>query len=328
MLSNSKHHDSHNQFKQGLTRENANEILAFLHYLNGYIKSLKIEGIDTLRSTRNTAFLGFLVNIETIKYLYEHYVATGKIDVILFFYLGQDNLECLFARLRSMLGDNDNPTTEQLKGILRQMIALQELSAPEKANCRDHLNILSVSSAWRPAIPNISNELPVIDKSYLISDVELDNGDLYTIKVRAGAIEKKIRYSQSVCSNEEYRNIFITNEDKIEGTFFEHLKYQRPTNSTVQICALVYKFFEIQKEIYDFNYNDFHRKILNSIKVDDLFSYIDFSHEPRHKYMLILMIIDEYVRLYATHIARKLTLQTHSTIMGNYNKKLKQNLGQ
>lgn len=132
---NAKHCDSHNKFKQGLTKENANEILAFLHYLADYIKSLKLGGIDILKTARNTAFLGFLVNIHTLSFLYDQYIATGNIDVILFFYLGQDNLECLFSRLRSMLGFNDNPTAEQLSGILRKIIAFQELTAPESANC-------------------------------------------------------------------------------------------------------------------------------------------------------------------------------------------------
>lgn len=118
----------------------------FLNYFANYIKSLKIEGIDVLKTARNTAFLGFLVNIHTLSFLHEQYIETGNIDVILFFYLGQDNLKCLFSRLRSMLGSNDNPTAEQLLGILRQIIAFQELTAPETANCQDHLNILNISS--------------------------------------------------------------------------------------------------------------------------------------------------------------------------------------
>lgn len=105
------------------------------------MKSLKLKGIDIIKSARNTAFLGFLFNIKTIKYLYHSYVATDKIDRILFFYLGQDSLECLFSRLRSMLGSNDNPTAQQLSGILRQAIAMQEITALEGANCQDHLNI-------------------------------------------------------------------------------------------------------------------------------------------------------------------------------------------
>lgn len=325
---NSKHSDSYNKFKQGLTKENASEILVFLDYLTVYIKSLKIDGVDVLKSARKTGFLGFLVNIYTIKYLYEHYVATGKIDVILFFYLGQDNLECLFSRLRSMLGFNDNPTAEQLTGILRKIISFHELTAPADANCQDNLNILSVSSTWQPKIPNILTEIPIVHENHLIAEVVLNNEDLFTIKFRAGTIEKRIRYSKIVCKNEECKKIFVNNEDKIDGTFFENLKVQRPTKSTVQICELVYKFFAIQQEISDFDYKDFHGKVLNAIQFDNLFSNIDFSHDPCHKSWLILLIIDEYVRIHATHIARKMTINTQSTIMGNHAKKLKQNLGQ
>lgn len=96
----------------------------------------------------------------------------------------------------------------------------------------------------------------------------------------------------------------------------------------MKICELVYKCFAIQDEIYDFDYGKFHKKVLNAIQFDELFSNIDFTHDPRHKSVLILMIIDEYVRLHAAHIAHKLTINAHSTIMGNHSKKLKQNLGQ
>lgn len=325
---NAKHFDSYNKFKNGLTRENASEIFVFLKYLATYIKSLKIGGIDVLKTARNTAFLGFLVNIHTLSFLHEQYIETGNIDVILFFYLGQDNLECLFSRLRSMLGSNDNPTAEQLYGVLRQAITFQLLTAPETANCQDNLNILNISSRCQPTVPNPSTQLTNIDERNLFAEVELNNAELYTIKIRAGAIEKKIRFSIQICTHEACQNIFNNNEDKIEGIFFETLRVQRPTKSTVQICELVYKFFKIENKICDFDYNVFYGKVINSIQFENLFRNIDFSHEQKHKSMLILIIIDEYVRIHATYLARKMTLDTHSVVLGNHSKKLKQNLGQ
>lgn len=152
----------------------------------------------------------------------------------------------------------------------------------------------------------------------MIAEVELNNADSYTIKIRAGAIEKKIRYSNLICTHEACQNIFSNNEDKIEGIFFETLKVQRPTKSTVQICELVYKFFTtIENRICGFDYKAFYGKVINSIPFENLFRNIDFSHERKHKSMLILIIIDEYVRLHATYIARKMTLDTHSVVLGN-----------
>lgn len=55
-------------------------------------------------------------------------------------------LERLFSRVRSMLAANNNPTAEQLFGVLRQLITLNEIKASEKANCLDNLNILTVPS--------------------------------------------------------------------------------------------------------------------------------------------------------------------------------------
>lgn len=80
---------------------------------------------------------------------------------------------------------------------------------------------MNVSSTWHPTNQNLLTELPIINERHLITNVELNNADLYTIKVRAGAIEKRIRYSKIICTHEECKNIFINNNDKIEGEFFE-----------------------------------------------------------------------------------------------------------
>lgn len=167
------------------------------------------------------------------------------------------------------------------------------------------------------------NELPpnpmteFINMRDLINGVQLSQADLYTIKFRAGAVEKKIRYGQAICTHEACKSIFINSEDKIDGIFSESLKIQRPTKSTYQICELVYKFFKMEKSIFDFDYKVFYKKVINAIDFGNLFTSIDFTHERKHKSILILMIIDEYVRIHATYLAHKMTVNIHSIIMGN-----------
>lgn len=143
---NSKHEDSINLFKIGLNEKTAKNIFEFLEYFSDYIKSIELDGTNVIETARRTGFLGFLINIATLRFYYEEYVLTKKIPNILFFYLSQDMLERLFSRVRSMLAANNNPTAEQLFGVLRQLITLNEIKASEKANCLDNLNILTVPS--------------------------------------------------------------------------------------------------------------------------------------------------------------------------------------
>lgn len=325
---NSKHSDSKNIFKRGLNEQNAQKIFEFLKYFVTYLKSLILDGKKILETARNTGFLGFLINTSTLYYLYTEFVLTKKIKNIHFFYLGQDMLESLFSRIRSMLGSNTNPTVQQLNGILRQMIVLHEIVGPENANCQDYLNILTVSSGLASNEKFVQTDRNYDERADVFSDIKLNYKELYTIKLRAGTIEKKIRRGLPRCDNDACKNIFKDNIDKIDGTFFENSLTQRPTKSTVAICEIIFKFFLIHKDIYKFNYNEFYRQILNEIPFDDLFTQIDFSHDIQHKSQYVLLIIDEYIRLHATHLDRTTTLDIHTKFYGKTSQKLKHFAGQ
>lgn len=326
---NSKHSDSNNLFKRGLTEENAEKIFEFLRYLTIYIKSLQLGGKNILETNRNTGFLGFLINISALYSFYEEFVISKKIENIRFYYYGQDMLESFFSRVRSMLGANTNPTVEQLSGILRQLIVLKEIEAPEKSNCQDNLNILNVSSVFEKNEKSVSRQIQItVEKFEQFSNLKLNFKDLYTIKLRAGTIEKKIRRAIPRCTNIECRNIFSNNFDKIEGTFFESGLAQRPTKSTLTICEIVYKCFLIYSDIFEFNYNEFFRHILETIPFDNLYTHIDFSHDMEHKSQYILLITDEYIRMHATYIAKIKSIEIHTKFYGKSAQKQKHFLGQ
>lgn len=329
---NSKHIDSNNLFKRGLNEENAEKIFEFLNYFEIYIKSIKLGGRNILQTDRKTGFLGFLVNINTLKCIYEAFVLTKRIENIQFYFLGQDSLESLFSRIRSMFGNNTNPTAQQLMGALRQVLVLDEIKGPETANCEDQLDILTISSdptQNQNNSSNISVNIQNFDEDVAsIHNIELNFKDLYTIKLRAGTIERKIRLAIPRCKHEQCVNIFKNNCDKIQGIFHENGIAQRPTNSTVKICEIIYKFFIIRGDIYTFNYSQFYRHILDNIPFKDLYTHVNFSHNIKHKSEFILLIIDEYVRIHATYAARIATIGIHSKIIGKTSQKLKHFTGQ
>lgn len=310
---NSKHVDSNNLFKRGLNQNNATEIFEFLNYFCDYIKSITYKGINILNSQRHTGFLGFLINTVTLRYLYDDFVLTNEIENILFFFFGQDLLESLFGRVRSMLGHNTNPTAEQLSGVTRQLVNFNEIKASTLANCEDRLNILTVgSSATKKNLncpennPN-SASIETVDEIEVLPSIQLNFKDSYTIKLRAGTIEKKIKYALPRCTHPQCANIFRISSDKIDGIFYENGIAQRPTHSTVKICEVIYKWFSIHNDIFNFDYNQIYKKILNSIPFEELYTHIDFSHNLEHKSQFILLIIDEYIRIHSTHKARVTT---------------------
>lgn len=328
---NAKHSDSSNLFKKGLNSIDAPKIFEFLNYFTDYIKSITLQGVNILNSERKTGFLGFLINAETLRYFYNEFIINTKIDRILFYYFGQDLLESLFGRIRSMLGSNTNPTAEQLSGIVRQLVNFNEIKASEDANCRDELNILTIPSSVQKSASSFEQNLTYRHdetECETINSVHLNFKQLHTIKLRAGTIEKKIRFAIPRCTHEQCVDIFKTSHEKIDGIFFESLNVQRPTNSTVKICEIIYKTSIIHYDIFNFDYVQFHQKVLNAIPFENLFTHIDFTHDMNHKSQFILLIIDEYIRIHFTYIARLITLQIHQKIIGKSAQKLKHTLGQ
>lgn len=84
----------------------------------------------------------------------------------------------------------------------------------------------------------------------------------------------------------------------------------------------------IFSDIYNFNYNSFHRQVLEHIPFEELFTNVDFSHNEDHKKQFILLIVDEYIRMHATYLARISTIHLHSKFFGKTAQKIKHNLGQ
>lgn len=88
-----------------------------------YICDLKTtEGKSVLSSTRYAAFLGWLVNIQTISALYKNIVKNGDLNFILTFKLSQDPLENFFSSIRMSCGSNNNPTSLQFKAAFQSLL--------------------------------------------------------------------------------------------------------------------------------------------------------------------------------------------------------------
>lgn len=144
-------------FKTMLCAENADRILPFLTQSSDYIRSLKLSGLNILRSSKKTGFLGFLINIICLREIYEKYIRTGELCFIPTFSLSQDQLESFFGRIRSKCGFNRNPTVEQFKSAFRKITVNSEIRSSSQANCLDNLNIFTVASSSKKCSDGDSN---------------------------------------------------------------------------------------------------------------------------------------------------------------------------
>ena len=88
-----------------------------------YINNLKTEnGKSVLQSSRYAAFLGWLVNIKSLKKIYIYIVEGGHMDFLLTFKLSQDPLEIFFSSIRMSCGFANNPTSAQFKTAFQNLL--------------------------------------------------------------------------------------------------------------------------------------------------------------------------------------------------------------
>lgn len=336
---NSKRIRSDNPFKSAINQNNAAQIFDFFDEMDIYIRRLKFKRKLCVNSKRRTGFIGFLVNMMTIRQLYNILVPTGVLESLPTFYLSQDPLESFYSRVRSQHGANDNPTIQQFKSAIRKLLFYNEISSTEFSNCEDNLNILTVSSAKPSRLtnhqPQFENDIFqfegethtqedddefLANEALRIEEQMPHSREETTIAFFAGCVEKNIQSKRTGCIH--CRSAFDEN-GKIEGAFIENSRTQRPCISTYLICKEAHNYVNESKGKVDFDYKAIVNSTLNAIRNFDLFRQTNFVHQDGsyHKLGFITEIIDEYIRIYATYIERNITLEQQKIMLRNRNKR-------
>lgn len=311
-------HNGNNLFKVPLCPATAEHIFPFLNQSIDYIKSLKLNGSNILKSGVKTGFMGFIMDIIAVKSIYLEYVETGKLAELATFHQSQDPLESFFGRVRSKCGFNTSPTVEQFKGAYRKILINNEIEASIHANCKDNLNIYFVSSTQN-AIRNHNfiddqNCEPQMDVEQIIHFTPNDNlFDAYeeaTICNIASNIEQIIRnkanFQCDLCLN------VLNENDKVLIDIME--KHYRPCISTVHLCKVAKKYFNSFRVNIRFNYADLIETIQKEIVHGCTFEKSDFSTHEDHKQYFIDFIIQEFIRIQATYIAKHLSLNERTKL--------------
>lgn len=332
---NSKTDRPKNIFKSPIRNNSKEAIFTFLDETVEYIKELAdVNGRSILKSKRKTGFIGFIINVTNLKEIYENFVETGKMIAIPTQYLNQDPLENFFGRIRSCLGSNTNPTVEQFCAAYRKTLVNVELTCSTLANCADQLNILQIPSTRKPKVnvepvvvrvsednvekkkekktnnSDVQSITDLLNPEYENLDLEEDpfsfDGSDITVQFLSRSIEQKIMAEiRSHCSHCL----------EITKTIFNE------TDHTLNICKIANKHLRAHAFKIDFCYNLLIECIEKDLEIDYLYMNTDFTHEPDHKLDLIRFITEEFIRIRATYVAKKITLNEKKKILRRKNLK-------
>ncbi|KYN04635.1 THAP domain-containing protein 9 [Cyphomyrmex costatus] len=132
-----------------------------------YLVTLRLEdGQLLVNSKRKTGFLGFLINIENLKMLYQ-YVCQNELllPYIPLYQQSQDHLEIFFGCIRAFGGQNNNPSTRLFKTAFKRMLVRTEIKGATTGNCTElaHIPILTASSKPEEIINTTSSIRRMID---------------------------------------------------------------------------------------------------------------------------------------------------------------------
>lgn len=315
---NTKRKGSERFFKNPITTVNKRIIFSFFDETIQYINGLTIGGKSVLKSRKRTGFKGVIICMLNLKSIFNDYVTSGHFGAIPTFNLSQDPLESLFSRVRFLNGNNDNPTVEQFASSIRKLLVQSEFTASERANCKDDLNILIVPST--SSVPNSVE--PVLDdellnkqmiylsqvKRFCTDDNVLDQFTGATIAYNAGLIEQKVeQIGRFNC--EECEKVFKVN-DKLGNDCIKSVKMNTPCISTDLVCRIVEKYMkEYKSSILFFNHELISARIREDVKMEHLFDKSFDKCCPSHKEHFVKFIIDEYIRMMATGMAKRITLE-------------------
>jgi len=127
----------------------------FFDQTTQYIYKLKnISGTLMINTNRKTAFLGFLMAIQSVNALFTDFVVGSpdqppRLKYLLTYKLSQDHLELFSGCVRSHLGCNNNPTCRQFVAAYKRLLVQNEIKPSKNANCTNLqlIPILTIDSS-------------------------------------------------------------------------------------------------------------------------------------------------------------------------------------
>lgn len=330
-------------FKQPLSPQNSRIIFDFFSTCIRYFKNLKIvekgKFVPILKSARKTAFLGYIIDMQSITLMYKYFVEEIKLLKCLpTYYLSQDVIEMFFGKIRACCGHNNNPNVDQFKGSYRKLQCQLDIEPPQNGNCRildknlpdklSYSNIYFISSRRSTVVEtNYEEDYEKQKTAILAAIIRLDTLEAcnpfidvtksFSVAYIASTIERKIiNCSSFYCAN--CQSLFQDN-DKVNLPCMELLEWT-PTISTFDICKTAERHFtliDIQKAKNEFNLRAIFCHIFRSMNFDNLYKKSKFESGEcniTHKYQFIKCIVGEYITIRAIYASRDITYDQYNTM--------------
>ena len=149
-------------FKAPMTLHNQHMWKNFLEQTTQYIRTRKnTSGTLMIHTNRKTAFLGFLMAIQSVTALFSDIVIGSpdqlpRLKYLLTYKLSQDHLELFFDCVRCHLGGNNNPTCRQFVAAYKRLLVQNEIKALKNANCTN-LELVPILTVHSSTIKHITN---------------------------------------------------------------------------------------------------------------------------------------------------------------------------
>lgn len=318
--------------KRKISRENVEQILLLFDEANAYVKGLKLRNksgklTPLCSSVLKTGFMGAVVNMASLKAMYERLIESNQIATFPTHYLSQDHLEAFFAKIRSFKynGDNRHQTCQQFDAAMRKILANTSIYCSNKVNCTildqpsayNPYSNISIISSRRPQkgpmnmshftpddIENVVTELSKI-QSIRPNSQSTDLSAL-TISHVAASIESSIvnsvRYACDYC-----KQVFEENE-KVDEAFTSRQYTRKACRSTFEICNTADYFMKLELLRQHFDFGLIYHSIRSSLRIEELYCESDFSHCPSHKVELVENILKEYIKYKGNYLARNVSL--------------------
>lgn len=118
----------------------------------------------------------------------------------------------------------------------------------------------------------------------------------------ANMIEARMISSKRYC--DDCMVTFQQNE-KLQSCYVGRNFKQKPCLSTFRICKETDRFFKVQFLKQKRYFNAAYYAIAQKLNIESLYTRTDFSHNKNHKLCLIEMIINAYIQIKGTYIARQ-----------------------
>lgn len=351
-----RHSRSTNIYKRALNPNNKRVVYARLNECAEYLKGLQIRRVEKpgliplLKSRNQTGFKGYLIDIASLKLIYEEYVEDQKLlEQIPTFAFSQDHVELLFCKIRSHHGFNDNPTSLQFLGAFRKILVNIKIMCSEKGNCREtnfrtlgsFSDVYFVSSRKRTDTNLDKNPTAITQELSDEADqilYELENREslgmldpiLHSASIAhmASLIESKIKSPlHSYCL--QCKEVFQQNE-KIEDNIFTSKKLEKPCISTYKICKAtnaVFNLYAPQNPQSPFNFNAIYLAAFKNINYEEVYEH-GFDEHSEHRYYLIKTVVNEFITMKLTRLARQTTDASQKEFFRNQVRKLTHFAGQ